>query len=114
MQHIRTLLATTGLLATLATMAPPVLAQNTAAPAAPAATSPLPQVDAEIRKIDTAAGKVTLRHGDIPNLDMPGMTMVFQVKDPAQLADLKVGDKVRFRADRIKGAYTAVDIVPAP
>ena len=54
-------------------------------------------VDGEVRKVDLDAQKITLRHGPIPNLDMPAMTMVFQVK---------AGDKVRFAADKIGGAYT--------
>ena len=95
--------------------APPALAQGTAAtPAAAASASALPLVDAEVRRVDPATGKVTLKHGDIPNLDMTGMTMVFVARQPAQLTGLKAGDKVRFRADVIKGVYTAVDIVPAP
>lgn len=114
MKHIRSLLAAPCLVLMLAGVSPtPVLAQNASTPA-PASATALPQVDAEIRKIDTAAGKVTLKHADIPNLDMPGMTMVFQLRDPAQLTGMKVGDKVRFRADQIKGAYTVVDIVSAP
>jgi Cu/Ag efflux protein CusF len=65
---------------------------------------------AEIRKVDMAAGKVTLRHGEIKNLDMPPMTMVFQVKDRAFLTGLKAGDSVKFTADKIKGAYTVLSI----
>ncbi|MFP8777419.1 copper-binding protein [Hydrogenophaga sp. RWCD_12] len=115
MKNIRTLLAVPCLMVTLAGVSPtPVMAQNAAPLATTAPTQSLPQVDAEIRKIDSAAGKVTLKHGDIPNLDMPGMTMVFQLRDPAQLTGLKVGDKVRFRADQIKGTYTVVDIVSSP
>ena len=63
-----------------------------------------PQVDAEVRKIDKEQGKVTLRHGPIPNLDMPNMTMVFRVTEPKMLETLKEGDKVRFTADKINGA----------
>lgn len=111
-KHIHALLAGASLSTLLLVAAPAALAQAT--PAVAAAPSNLPQVDAEIRKIDLAAGKVTLRHGDIPNLDMPGMTMVFQVVHPAQLAGLKVGDKVWFRADMERGAYVAVDIVRRP
>lgn len=55
-------------------------------------------VEGEVRKVDRVAGQVTLKHGDIKNLDMPGMTMVFKAKDPAMLATVKVGDKVRFKA----------------
>jgi Cu/Ag efflux protein CusF len=74
------------------------------------AAEPLPLVDAEVRKVDIAASKITLRHGDIPNLDMPPMTMVFQVQQPNQLEGLKAGDKVKVRVDKVNGAYTAVDI----
>ena len=100
---------------TLLAFAPPAAAQATAAPsgATPVATA-LPQVDAEVRRVDAASGKVTLKHGDIPNLDMPPMTMVFQVRDPAQLAPLKAGDKVRFTADKVNGAYTVIDLQAAP
>ncbi len=86
---------------------PTALAQT---PAAETTTASLPQVEAEVRKVDISAGKITLKHGDIPNLDMPPMTMVFQVKDKSQLTDLKPGDKIRIRADKLNGAYTAVDI----
>ena len=67
----------------------------------------------EVRKVDKSAGKVTLRHGEIKNLDMPPMTMVFGVKDAAVLDKLKPGDKVRFRAANDGGNYTVVDIQPA-
>lgn len=74
----------------------------------------LPTVEAEVRKVDARAGKITLKHGDIPNLDMPPMTMVFQVNDPTMLSQVKVGDKVRFTAAKIQGAYTLMSIAPAP
>ena len=74
----------------------------------------LPNVEAEVRKVDARAGKITLKHGDIPNLDMPPMTMVFQVNDPSMLNQVKAGDKVRFTADKIQGVYTLMSIAPAP
>ena len=64
--------------------------------------------DAEIRKFDKEAKKVTLKHGPIKNLEMPGMTMVFQVRDPAlieKLSKLAVGDKIKFSAEQLQGAY---------
>ncbi len=67
----------------------------------------------EVRKIDRDAGKITIRHGPIRNLDMPAMTMVFRVDNPALLDPLKVGDRIHFVADKINGAYTAVRIEPA-
>jgi len=49
--------------------------------------------EAEVRKVDKPAAKLTLRHGEIKSLDMPAMTMVFGVKDPALLDAVKSGDK---------------------
>lgn len=69
--------------------------------------------DAEVRKVDKDAGKVTLRHGEIKNLDMPAMTMVFQVKDRSWLEQLKAGDKVRFAAEKSNGAYVVTEMEPA-
>ena len=77
------------------------------------ATQPAATVEGEVRKIDKDAGKITLKHSPIPNLDMPGMTMVFRVKDPAMLDVVKTGDKVRFTADKVGGALTVTDIAPA-
>ena len=69
--------------------------------------------DAEVRKIDKDNNKITLKHGEIKNLDMPGMTMVFQLKDAAMLTTLKPGDKVKFKAEKIGGAYTVTQIEAA-
>lgn len=69
-----------------------------------------PLTDGEVRKVDAAQNKITLKHGEIKHLDMPPMSMVFQVKDPALLAKVKPGDKVRFSADRIDGVYTVTAI----
>ena len=66
--------------------------------------------EGEVRKVDSTAGKLTLRHGPLANLDMPAMTMVFRVKDPAWLAQLKVGDRVRFVAKRVDGNLTVTAI----
>lgn len=73
----------------------------------------LPQVEATVRTVDKNAKKLTLKHGEIPNLDMCPMTMVFQVADPALLDKVQAGDKVLFTADKIKGAYTVLTIEPA-
>jgi Cu/Ag efflux protein CusF len=69
--------------------------------------------DAEVRRVDKAAGKVTLRHGDLKELDMPPMTMVFEVRDKALLDALKPGDKVKFRASDDNGKLTVIDLKPA-
>jgi Cu(I)/Ag(I) efflux system protein CusF len=65
-------------------------------------------VKGEVKKIDAAAGKITLKHGPIKNLDMQdeSMTMVFHVQDPAMLKQVKVGDKVLFEADRAAAGLT--------
>jgi Cu(I)/Ag(I) efflux system periplasmic protein CusF len=61
---------------------------------------------AEVIKIDKGQGKLTLKHGAIQNLDMPAMSMVFRVQDPQWLDQLKVGDKIRFDADKLNGQFT--------
>jgi Cu(I)/Ag(I) efflux system periplasmic protein CusF len=72
-----------------------------------------PATEGEVRKVDMEAKKLTLKHGEIKNLDMPGMTMVFQVKDPAMLEKVKAGDKVRFTAEKINGAFTVTSLEAA-
>lgn len=66
--------------------------------------------DGEIRKVDKDNKKLTIKHGDIKNLDMPGMTMVFQVKDPSMLEKVKAGDKVKFVAEKLNGALVVTAI----
>jgi Cu/Ag efflux protein CusF len=69
--------------------------------------------DGEVRKVDKDAQKITLRHGPLPDLDMPKpMTMVYRVKDPAMLDRVKAGDKVKFEAEKIGGAFTVTKIDP--
>lgn len=67
----------------------------------------------EVRKLDKEAQKVTIKHGPIKNLDMPGMTMVFQVRDPTVLANLPSSGEIRFRAEQIQGAYVLTHFEPA-
>jgi Cu/Ag efflux protein CusF len=86
-------------------------AHHKAAPTIVAASTQL--AEGEVRKVDKDAKKITLRHGPIPNLDMPAMSMVFQVKDPAMLEQVKAGDKVRFQAEKTAGQYTVTHIEPA-
>lgn len=66
--------------------------------------------DGEIRKVDKDTKKITIKHGEIKNLDMPGMTMLFQVKDPAMLDMVKPGDKVKFRAEKAGGGIVVTEI----
>lgn len=86
-----------------------------ATPAKPGATTAsdmADMADGEVRKIDKAGNKITLKHGAIKNLEMPGMTMAFRVKDPAMLENLQVGDKLKFKAERIQGAFVVTEAVP--
>jgi Cu/Ag efflux protein CusF len=64
-----------------------------------------------VTKIDAAAQKMTIRHGPIKKFDMDdGMTMVFRVKDPAMLNQVKPGEQIQFDADRINGAFTVIEL----
>lgn len=66
--------------------------------------------DGEIRRIDKAAQKITIKHGEIKSMDMPPMTMVFQVRDPALLEHVKVGERVRFEVIKSEGALLVTRI----
>ncbi|OJU06442.1 MAG: hypothetical protein BGN90_15500 [Acidovorax sp. 65-7] len=82
-----------------------------------AAASPAPQgelSEGEITRWDPRTLRLTLKHGEIQNLEMPPMTMVFRVADASVVGDLKPGDKVRFRAEQISGAYHVQRIEKAP
>ena len=81
-------------------------------PKAAAAQSAM--VNGQVTKIDASAGKITLKHGPIKELDMEdGMTMVFRAQDPAMLNAVKPGDKVKFEADRVNGQFTVMKIQKA-
>jgi len=69
--------------------------------------------EGEVRKVDKDAKKITIKHGPLPKLDMPPMTMVFQVADAALLDQVKPGDKIRFDAEKTGGAFTVIKIEPA-
>ncbi|MCB6184713.1 copper-binding protein [Leeia sp. TBRC 13508] len=71
-------------------------------------------VEGEIKKVDLAQGKVTIKHGPIAHMDMPGMTMVFTVKDKAELEKIKQGDKVTFEASHEEGKMLAANIQVKP
>ena len=95
-------------------------AQTAQSPAAPAKAQQaavekptpqnLPMVPGTVEKVDVAAGKITIDHGAIPNLNMDAMTMVFRAADPAVLKTVRKGDKVRFTADRLNGQITVTKI----
>ncbi|MBA2676150.1 copper-binding protein [Ramlibacter sp.] len=78
-----------------------------------AQTPPADMTDAEVRKVDKDTRKITLKHGPIKNLEMPAMTMVFNVADPALLDKVQPGDKVRFSAKNESGKFTVTEIQPA-
>ena len=86
-------------------------AQAALKPDGSAATSDM--VEGEVRKVDREARTVTLRHGEIKNLEMPPMSMVFRVKDAAMLDAVKTGDRVRFKAEKANGAIIATEIQTA-
>ncbi len=94
------------LAALLGVVSAPALAQA----AAPAATAEMSE--AEVRKIDKAQGKITLKHGEIKSLDMPPMTMVFRVNPPALLDKLQAGDKIRFKVIDDGGKLTVTEVLP--
>lgn len=94
-------------LAAGASLAPaPAHAQAGAAADASAMTS------GEVRRIDREAAKLTIRHGEIPHLEMPPMTMVFRVRDAALLEGLKEGDRIRFRAEKDGRQYVVIALTP--
>ena len=82
----------------------------TSSAASPSSTA---MADGEVRKVDKDAAKLTIKHGPLANLDMPGMTMVFRVKDPAMLDKLKSGDKIKFVAEKVNGALTVTALESA-
>lgn len=69
-----------------------------------------PLVKGTVEKVDTKAGKITIDHEKVPNLDMDAMTMVWAAQNPAMLKGLKAGDKVQFTADRVNGQLTITKI----
>lgn len=80
------------------------------APEAAAATAAVPLVAGEVKKVNKETGKLTIKHAPLANLDMPAMTMVFRVKDPAMLEKVKAGDKINFAAERANGAITVTQL----
>jgi Cu(I)/Ag(I) efflux system periplasmic protein CusF len=98
-------LVTTAIFSALLSLGAFAQTTGAATPAPATATASKDMAEAEVRKIDKEAKKVTLKHGPIKNLDMPGMTMVFQVKDIALIDKLAVGDKIMFTAEQQQGAF---------
>ena len=114
MKTVKTLIAISALLLSAgsvfaASHAGAPMTKDDAKTAKPMAAT-IDMADGEIRKVDMENKKITIKHGEIKNLEMPGMTMVFQVKDAAMLDKVKVGDKVRFAAEKSGGAIVVTDI----
>ncbi|MEY2735851.1 MAG: hypothetical protein RLZ58_1260 [Pseudomonadota bacterium] len=91
----------------------PLITSLSLASAAALAQTPPERAEAEVRRIDKDAKKVMLKHGPIKSLDMPPMTMVFQVRDAALLDSLAVGDKILFTAEKQQGAYVVTTLEKA-
>lgn len=108
MKHLQKIIFAVSIGFSLAAAGSMAYAQQTSASANQAAMS-----DGEIKKVDKDAGKLTIKHGELKNLSMPGMTMVFKVQDPAMLDKVKQGDKVRFVADKVGGTLTVTAIEAA-
>ena len=72
--------------------------------------APVELVDGEVKKIDKDTGKVTIRHGEIKNLGMGAMTMVFRTRDAAMLDQVKAGDKIKFAAEKVNGVITVTKL----
>ena len=112
MKNANTLLI--GAMLSLVTLMPLSAVAQAAGDAGKAATTTAASMtDGEVRKIDKDAGKITIKHGDIKHLDMPGMTMVFTAKDKGLLSNLKPGDKVKFMVVNEGGKMVVTDIRPA-
>ncbi|MCC4115490.1 copper-binding protein [Aromatoleum toluclasticum] len=102
------------LIAAACLSAPAAFAQNThdahgshgAHMMADASAKPVAPTEGTVRKVDKAAGKITIAHGPLENLGMPGMTMAFRAGDAAMLDQVKAGDKIRFVAERVDGAFS--------
>ena len=100
------------------TLRPAALAQASADHSAHHASAPAAAAsdfsEAEVSRIDKAAGKFTLKHGEIKSLDMPPMKMVFHVRDKAWLDGLKDGDRIHFKAVREGGRYVVTELKRLP
>ena len=90
---------------------------ETTAPAGAAQAQPASgaeMTEGEVRRVDKDNKKITIKHGPLKSLDMPGMTMVFGVKDDTVLDKVQPGEKVQFQAEKIDGKFvvTAIEALP--
>lgn len=107
MKHLNKVIFASAL-ALYVSMGSAAFAQQTSATTAQSEMS-----EGEIKKVDMGSGKLTIKHGELKNLGMPGMTMVFRAKEPAMLERVKQGDRVRFVAEKLDGALTVTVIEKA-
>jgi Cu(I)/Ag(I) efflux system protein CusF len=101
------------LISALLLVTPPLHAESHQ-PGSPSSTQAVVMTDGVVQKIDAVAGKITLKHGAIVNLDMPAMTMVFRAQPPSLLDRVRVSDRVKFHAEQINGTLTVTAIQVAP
>jgi Cu/Ag efflux protein CusF len=80
------------------------------APAVAVAGQATAQSEGEVKKVDKDTGRLTIKHGPLENLGMPGMTMVFSVKDASALDVLKAGDKIKFVAEKLEGRFVVTQL----
>jgi Cu(I)/Ag(I) efflux system protein CusF len=78
------------------------------------ADAELVMAEGVVRKLDVDNRKITIKHGEIKNLDMPGMTMVFRLQEKINIDSLKSGDKVLFHVEKLDGGYTITELQLAP
>ena len=78
------------------------------------ADAELVMAEGVVRKLDVDNRKITIKHGEIKNLDMPGMTMVFRLQEKINIDSLKSGDKVLFHVEKLDGSYTITELQLAP
>ena len=78
------------------------------------ADAELVMAEGVVRKVDVDNRKITIKHGEIKNLDMPGMTMVFRLQEKINIDSLKSGDKVLFHVEKLDGGYTITELQLAP
>ena len=105
MKHLQKIIFAISIGLSFASVGTMASAQQASASANHAAMS-----DGEIKKVDKEAGKLTIKHGELKNLGMGAMTMVFKAQDPAMLNQVKQGDKVRFVANMVNGVLTVSTI----
>jgi len=110
MKAYKVFATTTLMLISMQLCTPFAQAQETATASTGAASSTNELSEGVVIKKDMSTGKITLKHGPIKNLDMPGMSMVFRVKDVAMIDRLAIGDKVRFRAAKVNGAIYLTEL----